>query len=89
LLEKKENIRIDLLICCGDFQAIRNEYDLSCISVPPKYRDMGTFYTFFAGVERAPYPTIRVNGLRIAGLSGIYKPQDYQKGNYLSLPCLT
>lgn len=72
-LEEKENIKIDLLICCGDFQvrlgslparisarahcfvswctwpnaggqAIRNEDDLECISMPVKYREMGTFY---------------------------------------------
>lgn len=43
-LEKQEGIKIDLLICCGDFQATRNEQDLVCMAVPPKYRDMCSFY---------------------------------------------
>lgn len=24
-LEKKEGVKVDLLLCCGDFQAVRNE----------------------------------------------------------------
>ena len=59
-LEAKEGLQIDLLICCGDFQvrmapsrapspltfrqAVRNEDDLACMSVPDKYKAMGTFY---------------------------------------------
>ncbi len=36
-LERVEGTKIDLLICCGDFQALRNEKDLDCMSVPQKY----------------------------------------------------
>ena len=61
-LEAKEGVQIDLLICCGDFQArkarralhattltheaqaVRNEDDLACMSVPDKYKVLGTFY---------------------------------------------
>lgn len=43
-LEKENGIKIDLLICCGDFQATRNSQDLSCMAVSQKYRDMCTFY---------------------------------------------
>jgi lariat debranching enzyme len=43
-LEAKEGVKIDLLICCGDFQAVRNEDDLACMSVPDKYKVLGTFY---------------------------------------------
>jgi lariat debranching enzyme len=43
-LEKKENVKVDLLLCCGDFQAVRNESDLQCMAVPPKYQKMNTFY---------------------------------------------
>ncbi|CAM8928980.1 unnamed protein product [Rhodiola kirilowii] len=31
-LEKKENTKIDLLLCCGDFQAVRNEKDLESLN---------------------------------------------------------
>lgn len=44
LIEKRDNIKIDLLICCGDFQATRNNDDLLTMAVPPKYRNMCTFY---------------------------------------------
>ena len=47
-LEKKEDIKVDLLLCCGDFQAVRNEDDLSCMAVPPKYRHMQTFYKYYS-----------------------------------------
>uniref|UniRef100_A0A1A8DA70 Debranching enzyme homolog 1 n=1 Tax=Nothobranchius kadleci TaxID=1051664 RepID=A0A1A8DA70_NOTKA len=35
-LEKKEGVKVDLLLCCGDFQAVRNEGDLKCMAVPFK-----------------------------------------------------
>lgn len=44
LAEKRGPGPIDLLLCCGDFQAVRNEADLRCMAVPPKYRHMQTFY---------------------------------------------
>lgn len=44
LLENRDGIKIDLLICCGDFQATRNEEDLECMAVPAKYRTMCSFY---------------------------------------------
>lgn len=43
-VEEKENIKIDLLICCGDFQSSRNTEDLACMAVPPKYRHICSFY---------------------------------------------
>lgn len=36
--------KVDLLICCGDFQSTRNLGDLQCMAVPPKYLDMCSFY---------------------------------------------
>lgn len=43
-LEKKEGVKVDLLLCCGDFQAVRNEGDMKCMAIPAKYRMMQTFY---------------------------------------------
>jgi len=43
-LEKKNGIKVDLLLCCGDFEATRNIGDLECMAVPPKYRQIGSFY---------------------------------------------
>lgn len=44
LLEEKEKIKIDLLICCGDFQSSRNVNDLGSMAVPDKYSNICTFY---------------------------------------------
>ena len=43
-LEKSENYKVDLLICCGDFQSTRNLGDLACMARPNKYLDICTFY---------------------------------------------
>ncbi|XP_023002367.1 lariat debranching enzyme isoform X2 [Cucurbita maxima] len=61
-MEQVQNIKIDLLLCCGDFQAVRNEYDLKSLNVPPKYRAMNSFWKYYSGAEIAPYPTIFIGG---------------------------
>ncbi|KAJ9525186.1 hypothetical protein QJQ45_020701, partial [Haematococcus lacustris] len=57
-LERVEGRKVDLLISCGDFQAVRNMDDLETMACPPKYRDMQTFYKYFSGEKRAPVPTL-------------------------------
>lgn len=52
-LEKKEGVKVDLLLCCGDFQAVRNEEDMKCMAVPAKYRRMQSFYK---SVFELPFP---------------------------------
>lgn len=61
-LQQLQNTQIDLLICCGDFQAVRNSNDLESLSVPPKYRSMGFFWKYFSGQKVAPFPTIFIGG---------------------------
>lgn len=43
-------------------QALRNEEDLESLSCPAKFRSMGSFWKYYSGVERAPYPTLFVGG---------------------------
>jgi len=43
-LETKNDYVVDLLLICGDFQAVRNHRDLQCMAVPNKYRQLGDFY---------------------------------------------
>ncbi|KAB2627964.1 lariat debranching enzyme-like [Pyrus ussuriensis x Pyrus communis] len=54
--EKLHNTTIDLLLCCGDFQAVRNERDLDSLNVPRKFRSMNTFWKYYSGEAVAPYP---------------------------------
>nr|XP_043607175.1 lariat debranching enzyme [Erigeron canadensis]XP_043607176.1 lariat debranching enzyme [Erigeron canadensis]XP_043607177.1 lariat debranching enzyme [Erigeron canadensis] len=61
-LQEVERTKIDLLICCGDFQAVRNENDLESLSVPPKYRSMNSFWKYYSGEKVAPFPTIFIGG---------------------------
>ena len=35
-VERRRGVKVDLLICCGDFQALRNEDDYEALAVPPK-----------------------------------------------------
>lgn len=44
LIEQQENLKVDLLLCCGDFQATRNMDDLENMAQPEKYRHIRTFY---------------------------------------------
>ncbi|KLO19596.1 DBR1-domain-containing protein [Schizopora paradoxa] len=119
-LEQRNNYKVDLLLICGDFEAIRNHQDLQCMAVPPKYRHLGGFYKYYTGEKKAPILTvviggnheasnylwelyhggwlapdiyylgfagcIQVNGIRIAGASGIYKSHDYKQGHFERLP---
>ncbi|KAG6795983.1 lariat debranching enzyme isoform X1 [Apis mellifera caucasica] len=119
-MEKTNGKKIDLLICCGDFQSIRNLSDLHCMAVPDKYKDMCTFYKYYSGEKIAPVLTIfiggnheasnylqelpyggwvapniyylgyanviTIGGIRIAGLSGIYKSQHWMQGHHEKPP---
>jgi len=119
-IEEQEGTKIDLLLCCGDFQSTRNLSDLACMACPDKYKSMCSFYKYYSGEAIAPLLTIfiggnheatnylqelayggwvapniyylgyagvvEVNGVRIGGLSGIYKGFDYLHGHYEKPP---
>jgi lariat debranching enzyme len=53
---------VDLVLICGDFQALRTPFDLACMAVPDKYKHMGDFSDYYHGRVKAPYPTIFIGG---------------------------
>ncbi|XP_031476540.1 lariat debranching enzyme isoform X1 [Nymphaea colorata] len=61
-LEEVENTKVDLLICCGDFQAVRNKNDLDSVNVKAKYRNMNSFWKYYTGQVIAPVPTVFIGG---------------------------
>ena len=61
-IENRENYKVDLLLCCGDFQATRNLSDLKCMAVPEKHLDMGSFYKYYSGELKAPILTLVIGG---------------------------
>lgn len=61
-MEKQRNITVSLVLVCGDFQTIRNNNDLQCMAVPPKYRRLGTFHQYYFGDKVAPKLTLLIGG---------------------------
>jgi lariat debranching enzyme len=114
--EESSGQKVDLLLCCGDFQSLRNTADYHSFAVPPKYRSLGSFHKYYSGEKEAPILTIFVGGnheasqslhelyyggwvapniyylgaagvvnlagVRIGGVSGIYKSHDYTQGRF-------
>eukprot|EP00934_Nitzschia_sp_Nitz4_P007975 Nitzschia sp. Nitz4//scaffold61_size107673//105515//107511//NITZ4_004259-RA/size107673-snap-gene-0.105-mRNA-1//1//CDS//3329555782//7965//frame0 len=118
--QKESGQTVDMLICCGDFQSLRNPADFHSCSIPPKYQRLGTFPQYYSGDKVAPILTlfiggnheasqplrelhyggwaapniyymgaagvVQYGGLRIGGVSGIYKSHDYVMGQYEKPP---
>ena len=42
-VERRRGVKVDLLLCCGDFQSLRAEQDYDALAVPPKYRELKDF----------------------------------------------
>ncbi|WPK25454.1 hypothetical protein PUMCH_002771 [Australozyma saopauloensis] len=79
----------ELLIICGDFQAIRNRLDLGALKVPPKYLTMGDFPKYYLGEKSAPVLTIFIGGnhesllyMRELQFGGWVAPKIYYLGEY-------
>jgi lariat debranching enzyme len=61
-IERAQGLRVDVLLCCGDFQAVRDPADLESLACPPKYRALNSFYRYFSGEKVAPVLTLFVGG---------------------------
>jgi lariat debranching enzyme len=53
---------VDILLICGDFQALRHHRDLLTLACPPKYRHLGDFPDYYHGRRTAPVLTVFIGG---------------------------
>ncbi|GAA5840451.1 hypothetical protein JCM11251_006564 [Rhodosporidiobolus azoricus] len=60
--KKKGERETDVVICCGDFQAMRNTSDLETMACPVKFRALGHFHQYYSGQKVAPKLTIVIGG---------------------------
>ncbi|SCM13097.1 RNA lariat debranching enzyme, putative [Plasmodium chabaudi adami] len=62
-LEEENNFKVNLLICCGDFQSIRYNLDNDSLNVPNKYKkEENDFTKYFTGEKKAKILTIFIGG---------------------------
>lgn len=87
-IEEQTSSSVDLIVCAGDFQAVRNDADLTCMACPEHYRDMRSFWKYYSGEAVATVPTIFVGGnheasnhLQEIPLGGLVAPNMYFLGN--------
>ena len=55
-------MKCDLFLSSGDFQSVRNDFDLQFVACPLKYRKMGDFHKYYKGIKKAPVTTIFIGG---------------------------
>ncbi|KAA8893990.1 lariat debranching enzyme, C-terminal domain-containing protein [Sphaerosporella brunnea] len=68
--QEENDFMVDLLIVCGDFQAMRNLTDLEVMSCPAKYREIGDFHEYYSGKRVAPVLTLFIGGNHEASSHG-------------------
>ncbi|CAG9315715.1 unnamed protein product [Blepharisma stoltei] len=61
-LENERGVKADIILCTGDFEAMRNEDDLRTLTCPQKYRTMGDFCKYHNGEFQAETLTLFIGG---------------------------
>ncbi|KAJ1607537.1 Dbr1p-like RNA lariat debranching enzyme [Cryptosporidium canis] len=60
--ERENNVKVDIIICCGDMQTIRDDEDLRDMAVKSHRSKKGDFWEYYDGVRKAPKLTIFIGG---------------------------
>lgn len=60
--ENEKNEKVDLIICCGDMQTIRNDVDLQDMAIKSHRLKKGDFWEYYEGLKKAPKLTIFIGG---------------------------
>lgn len=58
----QKSATIDVLLCCGDVQTLRNTADYHALAVPQKYKALGDFHAYYSGEKVAPILTVMIGG---------------------------
>ena len=61
-LTATEERKVDAVLCCGDFQSVRNLLDLKCMACPDRHKELGDFYHYYSSAKKAKYLTIFIGG---------------------------
>lgn len=56
--ERNEKVKVDLLLCCGDFECARDESDLEYLQSPAKFRLLKDFWKYYTGKCTSPLLTV-------------------------------
>lgn len=61
-VERSKGVKADVLLCTGDFQAVRDEKDMRSLICPEKYRKMGDFCEYYREEKIPKILTIIIGG---------------------------
>ncbi len=75
-ISEELDYKSDMIFQLGDTNVSRNEVDLASMAVPTKYRKIGDFPKYYAGVVKIPAPTFFIHGNH----ENMYWLQEYPEG---------
>ena len=62
--QEENQSRIDLILCVGDFQAMRGEIDMRAMACPAKYQQVGDYPAYHIGEKLFPAEVVFIGGIR-------------------------
>ena len=60
--QEQNQAGVDLILCVGDFQAMRGEIDMRAMACPAKYQQVGDYPAYHAGEKSFPAEVIFIGG---------------------------
>lgn len=60
--QEQNQASVDLILCVGDFQAMRGEIDMRAMACPAKYQQVGDYPAYHAGEKSFPVEVVFVGG---------------------------
>jgi lariat debranching enzyme len=85
--EHRNSTSVDLLVCCGDVQAVRHSGDLDSLAVPPKHKREGDFAKYAKRERDAPLPVLAIGTQTLSFASDYHSKSIFSFTLLLSLLC--